>query len=242
MAAAVPAPLIAALALVSLSGTCLDASRLNQACEWIRDSTFAVDMSRAAHRDHLTIDAQIAEANGIRYGDAFRETRGIPESIRLREECTARLFHVITRNHGVDSVAIRRAAERRNLAFDGLTMWLPAFVMLALVGRPIARRIARAFDVEDRVPRLLSLVAMTPIVAAFFVGLTQMWSWLVETARFRDSHMSYRVGRLFTSRHGWYFFAGAAGVFLVIAWMEYRRSLRHPPMSSRGVYRWRRRA
>lgn len=210
-----------------LAGTivgCLDEGRLNATCEWRGDSAFALGVWNREHLEHLTRDAQLAEANGIRYGDSFRETRGIPESIRLREECTARLFGVVSRNHGVDTTMIRRAALRRNLLFDVSTMWLPAFVGLLFFGRVVARRICRSWDHEEDLPRALSLVALTPVVAGFFVGMAQMWSWLVETMRFRDSHMSYRVGRLLTSSHGWWFFAAAAIVFVVIAATEYRRT------------------
>lgn len=213
-----------ALVLAGAVVGCLDERRLNATCEWGGDSAFALGVSNRAHLDHLTRDAQLAEANGIRFGDSFRETRGIPESIRLREECTARLFGVVSRNHEVDTATIRRAASRRNLLFDAPTMWLPAFVGLLFAGRLVARRICRSWDDEDDLPRALSLVVLTPVVAGFFVGIAQMWSWLVETMRFRDTHMSYRVGRLLTSSHGWWFFTAAAMVFLIIAATEYRRT------------------
>jgi hypothetical protein len=205
---------------------CLDERRLNTTCEWRGDSAFAMNVANREQLDHLTSDGQLAEANGIRFGDSFRETRGIPESIRLREECTARLFGVVSRNHGVDTTTIRRAASRRNIVFDAFTMWLPAFVGLVFAGHVVARKVSRSWDDEDDLPRALSLVVLTPVVAGFFVGLAQMWSWLVETMRFRDSHMSYRVGRLLTSSHGWWFFTAAALVFALIAATEYRR-IRH---------------
>lgn len=233
--------LCSALLTSGVIAGCLDAGRLNDRCELHDDSVFVIDSANDRHRDHLTNDAQVAEANGIRYGDASKQTLGIPVSIRLREECTARLFGVIATNHGIDTTAIRRAAHRRNLLFDGALMWLPAFIGLVIAGRLVARKVCRSFDDEDRVPRMLSLLALTPVVAGFFVGLAQMWSWQVETLRFRDSHMSYRVGRLLTSSHGWYFFAAAAVVFLLIAIAEYRRFISLAPRESRKSTRWLRR-
>ena len=111
---------------------CIDRHRGNKACEWKSDSTFPIDIRSSGHRQHLIVDAQLAEELAVRYADAEYARRfggseahgGLLDEGRVRNDCMARLVTAIEHNHGVTSeqVAIARAA--RNPIFDSLVMLL----------------------------------------------------------------------------------------------------------------------
>lgn len=70
-------PTLLALCLVLSQSACLERARLNSACTWTSEPAARLGLSDRAQQRHVTTDAQLAEALGIRYGDSFRRTQSV---------------------------------------------------------------------------------------------------------------------------------------------------------------------
>ena len=66
--------------------------------------------------------------------------------------------------------------------------------------------------------RRIGAVALTVLAAG------DLWSWLVESARFGNSHLSYRAGYRPWRPHLKLLFASAVAVFWILALIRYRRA------------------
>jgi hypothetical protein len=108
-----------------------------------------------------------------------------------------------------------------------------------LVTRRSAARIIDGFGEEGRWIAAMMLVVWMPIAAAFGLGATQMWAWLVETVRLRDGHVSYRLAwvPVFQPRFGWLAWQTGVGLFVAAVASVVVR----PPAAPAGALRTRRR-
>ena len=213
------------LALFVASTTaCLPRERLNSRCEWHGDSAFVAGTRDAAHREHLTLDVRLAEELGIRHGDSFKKVVPIAEARARGQWCTDSSLALIRNLHGVGASQISAVTGTRELWIDVTTIFIPMALVLAFASDRVARRVAGAFEPEERWPRLLALIALAPIVAGFGAVAAHLWSWGVDSIRLGDSHLSYRAIRLPIGRHA--LESWAVGLFIFAAVVAYRwRSL-----------------
>lgn len=202
---------------------CIPGERINARCEWYGEAPRPLDLTRTEDQRHLTDDAKLAEALGIRHGDATRGIEAIDERRLRREGCTAALNDQIVRWHGVTLEQIAAAAGRRDLWLDVVLVFIPVTLLYLLFGKALAERVVRRFMPEDPLVAILVVVLAAPFVAGLGFMLGEMWSWLVEMVRVHESHLSYRVDRLPWVRHGLAVFLVYIGTFLALAWTRYRK-------------------
>jgi len=197
--------------------------RINARCEWYGEAPRTLDLTRREDARHLRDDAHLAEALGIRQGDATRGIEAIDERRLRREGCTAALNDQIVRLHGVTLDQIAAAAWGRDLWIDVVLVFIPVTLLFLLVGRALAERVVRRFMPEDPLVAILVVLLAAPFVAGLGFMLGEMWSWLVEMVRVHESHLSYRVDRLPWVHHGLAVFLVYIVVFLGLAWTRYRK-------------------
>jgi hypothetical protein len=207
--------LLAAVSCLCVAG-CLPEERLNDACRWTADAPLPPP-GDPARRAHLIEDVRIAEALGIRHGDAVGGHNGSEWSRQRRESCTTAGLQEIARRHGVTRAEIAAVTGARELWIDLLVVLLPAAALFVAVSRRVVGQLVDGYAPEDRWVLAAVLAVVTPIAAGLALALAQMWGWTVETWRVRDGHISYRVFRLPTSRHGWLLWAIAAALFAGVA-------------------------
>ena len=206
-----------------LLAACIPGDRINARCEWYGEAPRPLDLTRSEDQRHLTDDAKLAEALGIRHGDATRGIEAIEERRLRREGCTAALNDQIVRLHGVTLDQIAAAVLRRDLWLDVVLVFMPVTLLYLLVGRVLAERVVRRFLPEDPLVAVLVIVLAAPFVAGLGFLLGGMWSWLVEMIRLHESHLSYRAGRLPWVRHGVAIVLTYVVVFLGLSWTRYRQ-------------------
>lgn len=205
--------------VVSALIACLPAERINRSCEWKGDA--------GRHdRAHLVEDIRVAQDLGIRYGDSVGGRIWNEANSRARERCTEASFGVIMRQHNVSRADINALIGARDLWFDFLTVMLPTALLFAAASRQVVRHVAAGYDASDRPIMIAVLTALTPIAAAIGLGIGQIWGVVVEEARLRSDHISYRAANTPMYEYKWTVFALAAGIFLTFVASEvfHRRS------------------
>jgi hypothetical protein len=191
------------LLIVVCTSGCLAKSRLNSNCEWIGESAAVhLDLHGLADRVHLIEDVEIAEENGIRYGDSFRKHDGQEEEDRQRTRCTAALVTAISQVHGLTSDEVERARGQRLWYVD----WFVALVFGILYYRASSRFVSGLFgrvSVDDRPAAIVAV-----LVAALFTSVAgllalNVFAMAIEVVRHADMHGSYRASRELPSSHHW---------------------------------------
>lgn len=139
-----------------------------------------------------------------------------------------RLFEDFGKEHGVP---VGRVSDSlgRNRAYIDVAELLP-FALLyglsAIVGaRMIWRRYAPAED--GWAPGITMALFVFLAFAAGSEQLGELWNWIVEGHRIGNSHMSYRVDRLFWAKHRFELFVAA----LMIFWVAVFRAARRVPLN-----------
>jgi hypothetical protein len=186
--------LVVVLVIVMCTSGCLARRRLNSNCEWAGEPAVHLDLHRRADRVHLIEDVEIAEENGIRYGDSFRKHDGQAEEDRQRTRCTAALVTEISQVHGITHGEVERARGRRLWYVD----WLVALVFGTLYYRISARFVFGLFgrvSVDDGAAAIVAV-----LVAALFMSLAglmalNVFAMAIEVVRHADMHGSYRASR-----------------------------------------------
>jgi hypothetical protein len=216
--------LIASASLFVACLSCVPRQRLNDTCTWTGDAPAALDLRRTADARHLETDVELAEELGVRYGDSFRPQQGIVVSIERRAACTDTLFAEIARIHGVRPADIQQARGHRNLAYDLTIVILP----MALLGMALtdfaARRIYRRFpDRDEDLPRLVATVAAIVVLTLGWYQIGSIWSFVAESYRLRDGHVSYRAFYVPWSHHVIVVLTCGVTLFALVARGRYRR-------------------
>jgi hypothetical protein len=108
----------------------IDRTRVNSDCEWTGDVAFPIDLQKPSDRQHLIIDAQLAEDLAGRYADVehgrltgFAGHGGLIDNGRVVRECMARLSTTIQHTHDVTEADLLDARRQRNRWFD-MGVWL----------------------------------------------------------------------------------------------------------------------
>jgi len=196
---------------------CLPKERLNTRCEWIDPSTSFLDPSIDSDLRHLNLDANLAEDLGIRYGDTFRSTDGIVVGGQKRGECTRKLIGVIAARHRLSVERVEAARGKRNVWIDIALVYIPMAIMFSFVAFFMLMRIHRGLHGEPRWMLIGAIVIATPIIAGFGLMAGEQYEWLVEWARLRNAHLSYRAFRMPITHHALYVWVAAMILFAIIA-------------------------
>jgi len=197
--------------------SCLPQDRINTRCEWTNDSAGALDLSRDRERKHLELDANLAEDLGIRYGDTFRSTDGIEVEGQKRGECTRHLLALVASRHNVSEQAVESARGTRSTWIDIALIYVPMAIAFAVAAGWTVRRIHRGLDDEPRWMILGALVFAVPILAGFGLMAGEQYEWLVEWARLRNAHLSYRAFRMPITHHALAAWIAAMTLFAAVA-------------------------
>jgi len=208
--------------LILSSCACIDRGRINSSCDWGGEPGWRLHLDRRADQRHLHTDIELAEALGIRYGDAFRRA-GLDLARFYRERCTDSLLYEITRRHGVAPEQVLAVRGRRDARVDLGIVLLPIAMLLALVAHRMAGRIHDRFLRDERRVALVATLLTSVAAAAVAAQLVSLWASIVEMIRLDDAHMSYRAFRLPWARHRLALFVGGVVLFDVIAAIRYRR-------------------
>ena len=222
------AAIVGALLLtVALSVGCIDAGRVNRECRWTDASSGPLHLERAADREHLRQDAQVAWEVGQRYADVRYRTTPLLER-PLLVACRGAMFDSIVERHAVTRADVDRATRARRWRVDILTVFLPMLAFAVLATLVAARELERLTGKGARsavAPALLG-----GVVALSVTGLMQIWAMGVETWRLRNEHIAGRAFVIPSVAHP--ALAMAAMVLVVGATLALRASRRRPAAHS----------
>jgi hypothetical protein len=184
---------------------------VNATCSWVDPSTAPLDIRRAADREHLRVDAQLAGEIGQRFADVrYRNRPDLGDPIQ--ERCTAALQDSIARRHGVTRATVEAARLYRVWWVDLLAVYLPLALVTGFAMDRITRRVCRAFDPEDRTVAIASVTALVPVTALVGLGVGHFWAFGVEGWLLRNEHVAFRAFLVPIIRHSW------IGLFALLAW------------------------
>lgn len=201
------------LCFLAIAG-CVRRDGRNTDCKWPAETS-----GHPADARHLSADAEFAEDLAIRYADTHHGLR-TPNYVSgeaydaARNQCMGSLFEQIAKEHGVTGELVSGALGR-NRAYLDTAVNLPFALLYCLTSMAVARLIWRKYPIADNgwIPGALMALFLSVAVAAGSTMLGEMWSWLVESYRIGNDHMSYRVQRLWWVRHRTGLFAGAVPIF-----------------------------
>lgn len=205
--------------IASTVAGCMPAERINRSCEWTGDVG-------GADRAHLIEDVRVAQDLSIRYGDSVAGRIWNATNRSGRTRCTEASFEEIMRRHHVSRAELDGLVGARDLWLDFLTVMLPMALLFTAVSRLVIRNVASGYDADDRAILVGVLAVFTPIAAAIGVGLAQIWGIVVEEARLRSDHISYRAANTPMHEHKWLALAVGVAIFLGLATVEVRRRSR----------------
>jgi hypothetical protein len=214
------------LAGVVCFSACLPRHRLNSACSWTGDPSLALDLRRAADRNHLIEDVEVAEELGVRYGDAFKKRDGTVEEGRRRTDCTAALLANVAAIHGLPQKDVIETRGRRPARVDAAG--LAVFALLyGVASVRLVRALFGRIRVADAVAAFAAIALASVMTGAAGVLSLNMFGVAVDVIRWGDLHGSYRASRgLPWSRHWIDVFVAFAIVFWVIGLIEIARGRR----------------
>ncbi len=199
-----------------MATACIDSSRVNTTCTLIDPWTERLDLERAADREHLRVDAQLAGELGQRLADVrFRNRPDLGDPIQ--ERCTSALMDTIARRHGIGLGAVKAAATGRVWWADLLAVYLPLAVVAGLAMDGVTRRVCRSFDPEERMLAIASAVIFVPVTALLGLGLGQVWGFRVEGWYLRNEHVAFRAFLVPIIRHGWIGYFTLLGICSAVA-------------------------
>jgi hypothetical protein len=215
--------LIASAWLLVACVSCVPRQRLNETCTWTGDAPAALDLRRRSDGRHLQTDVEVAEELGVRYGDSFRRQQGIVVERERWVACTDATFAEIARIHGVSRVDIEQARGHRNITYDLAIVILPMALLDLALADFTARRIYRRFPGAEEVPRLVATMVAVVVLTIAWYQIGSMWSFVAESYRLRDAHVSYRAYYVPWSHHAIVVLTCGAAAFAVVAGARYRR-------------------
>ncbi len=181
---------------------CIDSSRVNATCSWLDPSTAPLHLDRAADREHLRIDAQLAGELGQRLADVhFRNRPDLGHPIQQR--CTNALNDTIARRHRLSRSVVDDARTYRVWWVDFLSVYLPLALVVGFAMDAVTRRICRSCDPDDRTMAILSVMVFVPVTALLGLAVGQIWGFTVEGWYLRNEHVAFRGFLVPIVRHGW---------------------------------------
>jgi hypothetical protein len=210
---------VGCVALLICGMGCVRRAGRNSDCRWPAENPLPGGTAR-----HLSADVEFAEDLAIRYADTHHGLR-TPNFVSgtaydgARDGCMGALFDEIATTHGVSRATVSNALGRDREWID-LGMILP-FALLYCFGAAVAARIVwRRYPAAEEgwIPGAVMIVFVSLALAAVGVMVGELWCWNVETLRVGNEHMSYRVHRLWWTRHQGALFAGGVVACWVAGW------------------------
>jgi hypothetical protein len=218
----------------------------NSDCKWPNEnSRKQLNLASSSDRQHLSDDAEFAEDLAIRYADVARglhtkNFEGIAEYNQARNTCMASLFRIVAGVHGVSTEAVQRSLGHRRVSFD-LAVFFSFALLYGWGASLLSRWLSGLYGSSET---KLTIIVMTVVVSLLAgiagVMLGEQWSWIWETYRIGNQHMSYRATRIpWTHHRGGLFLVGTV-VVLLIAWLHRRRLTTKPTVlhSQLAVQSW----
>jgi hypothetical protein len=206
---------------------CIRRDGRNSDCEWPAET---------AHHDatawHLSGDAELAEDLAIRYADTHHGLRAPHYAsgdayAAARDRCMGTLFGKIAQEHGVpvDRVANSLGGNRARV---DIAINLPFVLFYSFAAFAVAGWIWRRYPPPEYgwIPGAVMALFVSLVFAAGSTMVGEQWSWLAESYRIGNGHMSYRVQRLPWARYRSELFALDFALFWVAAVYEARRASR----------------
>jgi hypothetical protein len=145
---------VVAVGTVGIAG-CMDSTRVNVMCQWSDSLDRPLDLTQRFDREHLRIDAEIANELMVRFGDVRYRNR--PDLARpLRDQCMTAMVDTIVARHHVTRAQITKAEFKRVWWADILAVFLPFAIVGALVTDAVTKRVCAHFDSSDRVMAIVS--------------------------------------------------------------------------------------
>jgi len=215
--------LIASASVLVVSLSCVPRQRLNETCTWTGDAPAALDLRRRSDVRHLQTDVEVAEELGVRYGDSFRRQQGIVVERERWVACTDATFAEIARIHGVSRVDIEQARGHRNVTYDLAIVILPMALLGLALADSGARRSHRRFPGGEEVPRLVATMVAVVVLTIAWYQIGSMWSFVAESYRLRDAHVSFRASYVPWTHHAVIVLMCGAAAFALVARVRYRR-------------------
>lgn len=186
----------------------------NSDCQWPTEPA-----GQASDPRHLSADAEFAEDLAIRYADVHHglRTPGFVSGeayVAARDQCMQKLFAQIARDHGI-SVGLVSASLGHNRGRIDLALNLAFAVLYCLAASAMGRKIWRSYPPLEHgwVSGAIMTLFLSLAFAAGGLMLGEVWSWVAESHRIGNSHMSHRVDRLWWVQHRAALFPGALVVF-----------------------------
>lgn len=221
------------LPLTLWGAACVDASRLNDNCQWTDTVSRRLDLSRAADREHLRADVEVAWEVGMRAADLrFRDVPSLSNPIR--RACRNPLLDTIKMRHGVSSSDIEHAWTWRVWWADIASVFIPVALLTALAMNRLTQVVRRRLAASGKPALWMTSALAIAVVALFSVGIAQFWGTSVESMRIRDEHIAARAFVVPVVAHPAAAYLGAFLLcFVVAAWTMTR------PMSNEPGPAWR---
>ena len=201
--------------LMIASVGCMPQNRVNSSCEWRNDPVRLAAPGTRERRQHLAEDVRVAQDLGIRHGDSVGGRLWHAPSLQARAACTEASFQQIMRQHHVSREELIAVTGARDPLIDLLLVILPTALLFAIASHATVRRVVAGLDANRKIV-LIVLACITPLAAFLGVGFAQIWGVVVEEARLRSNHISYRAAYipLYVYKEAAWLIAGAlfAGV------------------------------
>ena len=145
----------------------------------------------------------------------------------------AALFEQIATEHGVPVASVSGSLERNRAAID-IAVNLPFALLYGFVAAAVARMMWRRYPPAEHgwIPGVIMALFLSLVFAAACTMFGELWSWVAETYRIGNDHMSYRANRLPWARHRAGLFVGAWIVFWVAAIARARKMMTHNSMTA----------
>jgi len=232
--------LIVSLLLLGCFSGCRRRVSANENCEWPQESAAALDLSKPAQRQHLSDDAQFAEDLAIRYADSHRGPNSghftdFEEYRRSRQQCMAKLFGVIEKNHSVTEEQVRESLLHRRTSLD-FAVIVSFAVLYGFAASGMARRLWRRYPPDEG----WITGAVVTVIASAFVSMAgvlvgEIWSEAMEGLRVGTGHLSYRLDRIPWHQHRLSLFVSGVVLFWLVAGLNYRVVARHGAHTADGA-------
>jgi hypothetical protein len=207
------------------ASSCVRRDGQNADCQWPGENPL-----QNASAIHLSADAEFAEDLAIRYADKHFGL-SVPGDVYVaeRDRCMVSLFEPIAAQHGVSTAQVAGSLGRNRLHID-LAVNLPFAILYLLAAWFCVRLIWRRYPPAEIgwAPGLMMTLFVSLALATGCVLLGEMWSWITETYRVGNDHMSYRAVRLVWRRYRPEMFAGALASFWLAAAIAARGQARVP--------------
>lgn len=216
--------LISAVVLLLCAAGCVRRDGRNSDCRWPAETA-----SRPADARHLSADAEFAEDLAIRYADTHYGLR-TPYYVSAeaydaaRDRCMTALLEQAAKEHGIPTADVAASLGRNRAGID-IAVNLPFALLYGFLAAAVARMMWRRYPPAEHgwIPGAIMALFLSLVFAGGCTMFGELWSWVVETYRIGNDHMSYRAQRLPWVRHRPGLFAGALFVFWVAATARARK-------------------